>query len=432
MDKAGNLYGTTADFSMPGCSSGCGTVFKIDRFGTESVLYSFKGPPDGAGPGAVIMDRAGNLYGATGFGGSSDQGTVFKLDPSGTENVLYSFNGYPDGSRPAGGVIMDAAGNLYGTTVNGGSSHQGTVFKLDPSGTESVLHNFTGFPTDGSFPPSGLLIDATGNLYGTTELGGPSNFGTVFKLDHSGTESVLYSFGGRPDGSFPLAGLFMDKAANLYGTTLHGGFYDLGAVFKLDTSGTESVLHSFQGSPDGEQPDTDVIMDTVGNLYGTTELGGSSIPGACPFFTPLGEGCGTVFRLDPSGTESVLYGFQGTTDGAHPAGLLVDAAGSFYGTTSGSGVTGSPTALGTVFELTPHTFAALIDLVKQFVRDPGAQNVMMIELKMAEAGAEKGNQKAANRMLGVFIHQVSAVHSRRSLTSAHAATLVEVAEDLMT
>jgi uncharacterized repeat protein (TIGR03803 family) len=460
MDKAGNLYGTTNNGGIGGIGGGVGTVFKLDPSGTESVLYSFKFPPDGHFTDApVITDTAGNLYGTTAAGGSTVKlpecppgcGTVFKLEPSGFESVLYSFKSSPDGFLPQAGLIMDTAGNLYGTTSSGGSGFPtpgctggcGTVFKLDPSGTETVLYSFKG-PPDGTTPIAGLIRDAAGNLYGTAGggtgacLGG---CGTVFKLDPSGTESVLYSFKGPPDGARPNS-LIMDAAGNLYGTTSGGG--DLttvcppggievgcGTVFKLDPSGTESVLYSFKGPPDGAGANS-LIMDAAGNLYGTTSSGGDL---TCP--PGGGLGCGTVFKLDPAGTESVLYSFLGSTDGAFPNAVIVDKAGNLYGTAESGGSPGisegCPQAgCGTVFELTPHTFAALMDLVKQFVRDRGAQNVMMTELKMAEADAEKGRQKAANRMLGVFIHQVSAVHLRRSLTSAQAASLVEVAKDLMT
>jgi uncharacterized repeat protein (TIGR03803 family) len=255
---------------------------------TLTVLHRFTSSPDGAYPYAgLVRDAAGNLYGTTYEGGSSDlrdgvsgYGTVFKLDTSGTETVLHRFTSSPDGAYPYAGLVRDAAGNLYGTTSEGGSSDYGTVFKLDTSGNETVLHNFTG--GDGSYPYAGLVRDATGNLYGTTLYGGASGVGTVFKLDTSGNETVLHNFTGG-DGAYPYAGLVRDATGNLYGTTFRGGSSDYGTVFKLDTSGTETVLHSFTGYSDGSNPRGGLVMDAAGNLYGTTEM--------------IGEAFGTVFKL---------------------------------------------------------------------------------------------------------------------------------------
>ncbi len=231
--------------------------------------------------------------------------------------VLHRFHGGAnDGSEPLVGLILDAAGNLYGTTFGGGAFGYGAAFKLTPnadgSWTESVLHSFTS--SDGSYPYAGLIFDAAGNLYGTTEFGGGGGYGTVFKLtpnaDGSWTESVLHWFHGR-DGSYPRAGLTFDAAGNLYGTTSGGGAFGYGAAFKLtpnaDGSWTERVLHSFNGS-DGAYPYAGLTFDAAGNLYGTTSEGGAS-------------GNGTVFKLTPnadgSWTESVLHSFS-SSDGAYP------------------------------------------------------------------------------------------------------------------
>jgi uncharacterized repeat protein (TIGR03803 family) len=207
---------------------------------TETVLYAFTGGSDGGGPYAgLIADRAGNLYGTTIGGGASHNGVVFKLSPSGAETVLYSFTGGSgDGAGPSAGLIADRAGNLYGTTLFGGASNFGTVFKLSPSGTETVQHSFTG--SDGVFPRAGLIADRAGNLYGTAD-GFTSNAGTVFKLSPSGTETVLHSFAGS-DGAIPQAGLIADRAGNLYGATFNttsfpGGASGNGAVFKLTGTG---------------------------------------------------------------------------------------------------------------------------------------------------------------------------------------------------
>ena len=359
MDTAGNLYGTTNSggsflfgpfpFLGPFPYDG-GTVFKVDPSGSETVLHSFApNGGDGAIPYAgLVMDTAGNLYGTTESGGSSGNGTVFKVDPSGSETVLYSFtDSGGDGALPFGGVVIDKAGNLYGTTEIGGSSGDGTVFKVDPSGGETVLYSFANSGGansggDGANPVAGLVMDTAGNLYGTTEFGGSSDSGTVFKVDPSGSETVLYSFtnsGG--DGAYPFAGLLMDTAGNLYGTTTQGGSSNNGTVFKVDSSGSETVLYSFTNSGgDGQSPEAGLIMDAAGNLYGTAHGGGSF-------------GNGIVFKVDPSGSETVLHGFTGSGgDGADPeAGLIMDKAGNLYGTTAFGGSSDN----GTVFKLTVPT-----------------------------------------------------------------------------
>jgi uncharacterized repeat protein (TIGR03803 family) len=257
---------------------------------------------------------------------------VFQLDPSGNPTVLYSFTGGSDGAYPEAGVIADVAGNLYGTTISGGANDAGTVFQLTPAGALNVLYSFTG-GSDGALPWAGMIADAPGNLYGTTYGGGASGQGTVFKLDPSGTLTVLYSFTGGNDAS-PWAGLIADTAGNLYGTTEGGD--GPGEVFQLTPSGTLTVLHSFTGGSDGAYPEAGVIADVAGNLYGTTWGGGAG-------------GQGTLFQLTPSDTLTVLHSFTGGSDGAWPGGdLLVDAAGNLYGTTTGGGAGGQ----GAVFELT--------------------------------------------------------------------------------
>ena len=308
---------------------------------TETVLYSFGGSPDGASPyGGLISDSAGNLYGTTVYGGAG-AGTVFKLSPSGTETVLYSFTGGSDGAYPYAGLIADSAGNLYGTTFGGGASYAGTVFKLSPSGTETVLHSFAW--SDGALPYGGLIADSAGNLYGTTWNGGSGSCGTVFKLSPSGTETVLYSFTCGIDGAYPYAGLIADGAGNLYGTTSGGGASYAGTAFKLSPSGTETVLYSFTGGTDGGHPYAGLIADGGGNLYGTTGGGGAL-------------NAGTVFKLSPSGTETVLYSFACSADGASPyAGLIADSAGNLYGTSLG----GCAASNGTVFKVTPSGMTVL-------------------------------------------------------------------------
>jgi uncharacterized repeat protein (TIGR03803 family) len=289
-DAEGNLYGTTYYGGALENEAGNGTVFKL---GEGSPLHSFTGSPDGANPYAgVIVDSAGNLYGTTLYGGAYGKGTVFEVDSAGVETVLYSFTGGPDGGEPYGNLVMDATGILYGTTILYGAYGYGTVFKLVPSGAERVLHSFTG-GADGGWPTAGLILDAAGNLYGTTTIGG-ARYGTVFKLDSRGAATVLHTFTGSPDGNSPFAGLVMDVAGNLYGTTLYGGnssYCGCGTVFEIDAAGKETVLHTFTGEIDGAYPEGGLILDSAGNLYGTTESGG--------YHFDLGGGDGVVFKITP-------------------------------------------------------------------------------------------------------------------------------------
>src|ERR1022692_672141 len=324
-DSAGNLSGTT----YHGGASGAGVVFQANTGGQETVLYSFTGGADGGYPNAgVIRDSAGNLYGTTTAGGASNWGVVYKLDPAGNYTVLYSFTGGENGGGPYAGVIRDPAGNLYGTTSDGGAASVGVVYKLNAASQETVLHTFTG-GADGSFPNAGVIRDSSGNLYGTTSSGGTANAGVVYTLDAAGRETVLYSFTGGADGSFPYAGVIRDSAGNLYGTTLVGGPAELGEVFELDAAGNETVLFSFPGPTDGEWPTAGVIRDPAGNLYGTTEYGGRA-------------NAGVVYKVNTAGREKVLYSFTGGADGSFPyAGVIRDSAGNLYGTTTAGGASNS-------------------------------------------------------------------------------------------
>ena len=341
-DSAGNLYGTT----QGGGTDGAGLVFKLDGRGRETVLHTFTGGADGAEPlGGLIQDAAGNFYGTTEYGGAAGAGVVFKLDPNGNETVLYSFTGGADGAYPLAGVTMDSAGNLYGTTLDGGSAGIGVVFKLDPMGHETVLHSFAG--PDGQWPYSGVTFDSAGNLYGTTFWGGvPNGFprGVVYKLDPAGNYTLLHSFE-FATGADPVGGVTLDAAGNLYGTTWSGGPASgeyPGAVFKIDTGENFSLLYSFTGFADGGGSRSNMVLDLAGNLYGTTQYGGQ---GPCPYF-----GCGVVFELNPSGQQTVLYSFSGGADGAEPGtGLIRDAAGNLFGTTEQGGTEGA----GVVYRLTP-------------------------------------------------------------------------------
>jgi uncharacterized repeat protein (TIGR03803 family) len=368
LDADGNLYGTTlqgGNYNSVSCPSRynntCGTVFKVSANGDETILYSFSGSPDGSNPQSTfIRDAAGNLYGTTVYGGeySADEGgTVFKLDPTGKETILHSFPAFEgDGVQPYVGLRRDKEGNLYGTTNGGGSSTNcdpgvgcGTVFKIDPTGVEAVLHSFTSNP-DGGFPINRLTRDGAGNLYGTTGYGGAYGDGTVFKLDATYTETVLNSFTGSRGGSGldPEAGLVLDTEGNMYGSTCYGGAYDSGTVFKLDTAGKETVLHSFGGGKFSGACPGDLVRDKEGNLYGATYFGGAS-------------NNGTVFKVSQTGKETVLHTFcpKGTGfcfDGAGPYGGLVrDGKGNFHGTTTAGGNIrcNFRYGCGTVFKLTP-------------------------------------------------------------------------------
>lgn len=329
--SGGNLVGN----AWNGGADGAGAVYQLAPDGTETVLHSFATGSDGTDPsGGLIEDSAGNLYGTTQFGGTSGNGAVFKLAPDGTE-TLWSFGSW--GFSPMSGVVMDKKGNLYGATL-GGSSGYGVVFRLSQSGTFKSLYNFTGGSDGGN--PSGLMRDNRGNLYGVASQGGNfgnscggSGCGTVFKISGT-TEIVLYTFAGGTDGVYPTSGVIKDSAGNLYGTTAHGGTFGNGTVFEVTPSGTEKVLYEFTGSSDGNSPQSPLLMDSGGNLYGTTSGGGTN-------------GSGVVFKLTPKGVESVLHTFSGGNDGAQPAGGLILHDKTLYGATGGGGTNGD----GTVYKL---------------------------------------------------------------------------------
>jgi uncharacterized repeat protein (TIGR03803 family) len=283
LDAAGNLYGITGG---GGIFPGQGVVFKLDPSGVETVLHALT-TTDGSGSASgLIIDPSGNFYGTAERGGAYDQGVVFKVDTLGNYSVVHSFGkrGVADGSEPYAGLVRDAAGNLYGTTFGGGKYGAGTVYKIDASGNASVLYSFRG-GSDGLFPSSSLVLDVAGNLYGTTDAGGAHNLGIVFKVSASGKEKILHSFGSTNDGASPFVGLVKDESGNFYGVTDGGGAYHHGTVFRLDNTGNETVLYSFTGSGDGARPEGALRRDAAGNLYGTTLDRGS------------GHDAGTVFEL---------------------------------------------------------------------------------------------------------------------------------------
>jgi uncharacterized repeat protein (TIGR03803 family) len=397
-DSKGAFYGMTQGGGSSGCGgNGCGTVYKLTPAGsgyTESVLYTFSGLSDGALPlfGSLIADKSGALYGTTQYGGTSINcsgpnqptgcGVVFKLTPSGTsytESVLYSFKSGKDGAYPLSGLIAEKSGALYGTTSQGGNGSAsncpagggtggcGTIFKLTPSGKtykESLVYTFEG-GSDGAYPDGALIADSKGALYTTTELGGGGpcsvagvlGCGSVVKLTPSGKafkESLLHSFENSPDGAFPYDTLVLDsKTGAFFGTTINGGAnacsgYGCGTIFRLTPSGngySESVLHSFNGT-NGALPVAGLIIDGD-SLYGGTIYGGNE---ACSFSNI--PGCGAIFSIKPTGAGfKVVYDFAGSSNdgaGVYSAPIL-GANGKLYGTTFVGGVGNA----GSIYQLVP-------------------------------------------------------------------------------
>jgi len=366
MDRRGNLYGTT----LAGGSAGYGAVFELKRSGSDwivSPLYSFTGGNDGAQPRArVIIGPDGALYGTTFGGGGAGCagfgcGTVFNLRPPAfscetamcpwKETVLYRFTGGTDGGQPLGDLVFDQAGNIYGTTQEGGLPHScgnlgcGVVYELTRSGdswTESALYQFSG-GSDGDIPNGGVVFDHSGNLFGTTLSGGSNNFGTVFQLTPSGsgwTQKVLYSFQDSLDGSEPNAGVLFDSSGNLYGTTIFGGAGDGGTVFQLTPSGGNWTLSVVYGLTGNAGPFGNLSLDAAGNLYGTTYQDGAYV-------------VGSGFKLTPSQgswTYTSLHDFTGGNDGQYPlSNLIFDSRGNMYGTAAYGGANG----YGVVLEITP-------------------------------------------------------------------------------
>jgi uncharacterized repeat protein (TIGR03803 family) len=342
----GNFYGTTFEGgTSTNCDGGCGTVFRISPSGTYTALYSFVGyPSDGFYPRAGLMQGSdSNFYGTTEGGGTYNNGTVFRVSPSGSETNLYSFLGSPtDGATPYAGLVQGSNGDFYGTTYAGGTNGLGTVFRISPSGSETNLYSFGGFP-DGYNPEAGLVQGSDGNFFGTTLTGG-TNYGdgTVFRISPSGSYTSLYSFTSS-GGAEPAAGLVLGSDGNFYGTTVYGGMTNNeGTVFLISPSGNLTNLYWFGGVPnDGNGPEGGLVQGSDGNFYGTTFFGGTS--------TNCAGGCGTVFRISPRGIYTSLYSFLGSpTDGAWPnAGLVQGSDGNFYGTTYKGGSNG----VGTVFRI---------------------------------------------------------------------------------
>ncbi len=347
----GTAYGTTFaggssnDVISHAVSNGSGTIYKIDANDNYSVLYRFEAHvPAGqrAYPdGALVNDPAGNFYGTTNEGGPMHKGTAYKLSANGRVTTLHTFTGYADGEYPYAGLLRDTAGNLYGTTEAGGGTGClgagcGTVFRIDNKNHESVLYAFAG-GADGCVPYGGVARDRRGNLYGTTtECGSPNCpigyvCGIAFKIDRHGHETILYRFNNTIGGLGPDDSMLQGSDGDLYGTTDSGGTAYDGVIFKIDKRGDETVLYNFTGGSGGAGPFGGLIQDPAGNLFGTTEFGGG-------YDCADRNGCGTVFELDTTGKETVLYRFTGKRDGMDPlAGLAMDSAGYLYGTTEYGG-----------------------------------------------------------------------------------------------
>jgi uncharacterized repeat protein (TIGR03803 family) len=338
--RIANATGTPVTGNVTGVTLTCNPW---SAFST-SALHSFDGANEGVSPqGGVIQGSDGSLYGTTTGGGSGNLGTIFKITPSGTLTVLHAFGGSSDGGVPYGALVQGTDGNFYGTTTTGGSGNLGTIFEITPSGTFTVLHYFTG-TSDGGVPYGALVQGSDGKFYGTTTAGGTYNGGTIFAISAAGSFQVIHHLNGSTDGVSPYGALVQGTDGNFYGTTTGGGAGNLGTVFKVTPAGTFTVLHAFGGSSDGGVPDGGLVQASDGNFYGTTTTGGAN-------------NGGTIFLMTPAGGFLVLHDFSGSVDGVSPYGTMIQATdGNLYGTTTGGG-TGN---LGTIFQITPSgTFTVL-------------------------------------------------------------------------
>ncbi len=337
-DSAGNLYGTAAGGSF------FDLVYELNSAGSETVLYRFS-----AGPNAlitphapVVMDKAGDIYGTGSQGGSNYLGDVF-AGAGGQEKTLYSFMGKSDGCYPLQGLVLAPSGTLYGTTSACGSSGNGTIFKVDSAGKFTVLHHFSGYPSDGSFPANGhLTMDGSGNLYGLTESGGAYGNGALYQLSPNGTITLLHSFRGSDDGCSPFGSVARDKSGNFYGTTAYCGSHGAGTIWKVNQEGQETILHQFAGGKsDGCNPYAGVSRDPKGNLYGVTDSCGTN-------------DYGVLYELSAQGKLTLLHSFD-FSDGSDPDGeVLRTSTGTIYGTTAqGADQDCSQFGCGTVWSYVP-------------------------------------------------------------------------------
>jgi uncharacterized repeat protein (TIGR03803 family) len=341
----GNLYGTT----YYGGAADSGEVFRIGTAGTLKTVYSFCSQTDCADGeytyAVPVQATDGHFYGTTYLGGANDLGTVFRLSPTGTLTTLHSFAG-TDGAEPLAGLAQATDGHFYGTTYAGGAKGEGVVFKVSASGAFTILHSFCSQTAcaDGQNPFAGLVQGIDGNIYGTTQAGGAHGDGTIFKITPNGTLTTLHSFcsqSGCKDGEFPQTGVIQATDGSFYGTTILGGAYGSGTIFKITPTGTLTTLYnvcSQSSCPDGNYLYAPLTEATDGNIYGIMQIGGSN-------------GYGTIFRITTSGHLMTLYSFcsqSGCADGEYPAaGLVQDTNGNLYGTTADGGATGN----GTIFSL---------------------------------------------------------------------------------
>jgi uncharacterized repeat protein (TIGR03803 family) len=351
IDSGANLYGTTrygGDLTCLGEGAGCGVVFKLDPFGTETVLHTFEDLNDGQYPAAgLTLGAGGSLFGTTlsgGTGNGGGDGTVFKLDPSGHETVLFAFNANTDfvgGASPVGNVVLDPAGNIYGATAGGGNDGKcqpsgcGVIYKLNPVGGEDVLHIFTGEGNDGSQPGAGPVRDSLGRLYFTTTHSALIGPGAAFRLTPHGELSVLEFPSGAGKPSRPVGPTF-DVAGNAYIPMLAGGSGNAGGIDKVSPTGKLVGFASCDGT-NCSGPNTGMVFDAAGNLYGTSQVSAG--------------GAGNVFKLDTAGHLTAIHNFSSQDGGGYYplAGLVKDSAGNLYGTTSKGGAFN----YGVVFKITP-------------------------------------------------------------------------------
>jgi uncharacterized repeat protein (TIGR03803 family) len=360
----GNLYGTTP----VGGRSGYGTMFMITVDGALTILHHFdEGSGGGGRPYAGLLEAAdGNFYGTAQSGGSSRQGTVFRITPAGSYSDLHAFSGGPaDGAYPSNAsLVQESGGILYGVTMNGGQSGQGAAFSIASDGTYTVLHGFVGGPSDGAYP-AGLVQDGEGALYGVTTNGGEFGQGTVFTMTPDGTVAVLLAFSGGPEGTHPAAALIQATDGKFYGTTASGGVAGAGTVFTMTQGGTVSFLHAFPNGSEEGFANPGLLQATDGNFYGTTASGGAFNQGS-------------FYKVTTDGTATLLHSFAGgATDGSYPVGSLIQAAdGNFYGITYSGGLSGQ----GTLYTLTP---AGVLTVLHAF-----------------GGGAEDGSYPAAAVVLG--------------------------------
>ena len=339
----GNLYGTTEEGGASGIYAQ-GTVFKISTNGALTRLHSFTGGNGGGNPWAgLVQGSDGSFYGTTISGGTSNYGTVFKINASGALTTLHSFAGHPEGGFPYGGLVQGTDGNLYGTVEASGTNGAGGVFQITTNGALTNLYSFPVGPNDGANPQAGLVQGSDGDFYGTTYYGGSNNVGNVFKISANGAVTSLYSFTHGDDGAYPSAALMQGNDGNFYGTTYgspSGAKLD-GTAFKITPNGALTTLHSFTGGADGANPVAALVQGSDGNIYGAAYYGGG--------YGLAYGGDGTLFKISTNGALTTLHSFTGGADGLLPSGLLQGSDGNLYGTTGGQGPDNS-SGLGTVFK----------------------------------------------------------------------------------